>query len=410
MHFLFVYPSPGILGGIETLLVRMSRWLASHGHQVTLLVKENQHWAGMLPAEVRCIALGQRFYRLEYFFHAGRVWNELGIAKPDVIKSFDLPSLWVACQLAARMRGKRKVIAGLYNPYIFKWLYPKNSATFWDDESLCLKNFLRCVPENARLFCGVDQIEELTEVHQQKGVLWPLPIDEREFDPAPRRVKPGKIVSVGRLSPMKEYNLYMVDVVKELIRRGHQVSWSVYGKGPFEAEMRAAIKTHGLENAITLEGTAPYHRLREVLADASVFVGMGTSILEAALFKVPNVVAVAYDREGVTYGPIYRLPPGSISELSTRPPRLKVVDEIERILRLGPADYRAEEDLVWRHVQVNEIETSMKRFIELVEQADSVTLQRSLYLANYPFWFLRKAIRKKMNYSGPGAAALAIKS
>ena len=96
----------------------------------------------------------------------------------------------------------------------------------------------------------------------------------------------------------------------------------------YEPEMRRLIKAADLEQAITLEGRFPYHRWH-CLADARICRD-GASILEAALFKVPNVYAIAYDRSGVTYGPVHRIPPGSIGPGLTSTPKLKVVDEIER--------------------------------------------------------------------------------
>jgi glycosyltransferase involved in cell wall biosynthesis len=394
MNFLLVYPSPGILGGIETLMGRMSRWLLNQGHQVTILTTSDQNWKDVVPKEVRCLALGEKFGGLKYHFHTGRILKELGVPAPDVIKSFNIKSAWVACQIATRINNGCKVIAGIYNPNVFTSECPPSSLAFWRIDGLYLRNFLRCIPANARLFCDVSQIEELEATHQQAGLLWPLPIDTRHFAPATRNAKWGKIVSVGRLSPMKEYNLYMIDVVKELIHRGHKVTWSVYGEGPYESEMRQRIQQEGLEAVITLEGTVPYERFWQVLQDACVFVGMGTSILEASLFGVPNVVACGYDRQGVTYGPVHRLPSGSIGQLSVFPPRLKVVDEIERILRFNSAEYGAEQEAVCRHVQVHTMEQSMARFLELVRQADPVKPREpSLYLSNYPLHLVDRAFR-----------------
>ena len=394
MKFLLIYPSPGILGGIETLIGRMSRWLLNQGHQVTILTRLDQNWKDVLPKEARCIALGDRFGGFKYHFHVSRLFKELDIPAPDVIKSFDIKSSWIACQIATRLDNGCKVIAGIYNPNIFTAEFPPSSLAFWRINGLYLKNFLRCIPTNARLFCDVSQIEELQATHRQEGLLWPLPIDTRHFLPATRKAKWGKIVSVGRLSPMKEYNLYMIDVVKELIRRGHNVTWSVYGEGPYEAEMRQRIKHEGLESVIFLEGTVPYERFWQVLQDAFVFVGMGTAILEAALFRVPNVVACGYERQGLTFGPSHRLPPGSIGQLSINPPRLKVVDEIERILGFNAAEYDAEQEAVCQHVQVHTMEQSMTRFSELVRQADPIKRREpSLYLANYPLYLVNRAFR-----------------
>jgi glycosyltransferase involved in cell wall biosynthesis len=394
MNFLLVYPSPGILGGIETLMGRMSRWLLNQGHQVTILTSSDQNWRDVLPKEARCVALGARFGGLKYRFHAARILKELGVPEPDVIKSFNVKSAWIACQIATCVNNGCKVIAGIYNPNVFTVECPPSSLAFWRVEGLFLKNFLNCIPRNARLFCDVSQIEELENTHQQDGLLWPLPIDTQHFVPATRKPKWGKIVSVGRLSPMKEYNLYMIDVVKELIRRGHNVTWSVYGEGPYEPEMRQQIKQQGLESVISLEGTVPYERFWQVLQDAYVFVGMGTAILEAALFGVPNVGAVGYERQGLTFGPSHRLPSGSIGQLSVNPPRLKVADEIERILGFNDAEYEAEQEAVRRHVEVHTMEQSMTRFLELVRKADPVKRRGPwLYLANYPLHLVDRAFR-----------------
>ncbi len=132
------------------------------------------------------------------------------------------------------------------------------------------------------------------------------------------------------------------------------MTWSVYGAGEYEAEMRENIRKHKLEGVISIEGVVPYHRFWQVLSDAYIFVGMGTALLEAALFKVPNFCALPYDRTGLTYGSSRMLPPGSNGQLSTVKPG-NMMAEIERILALTPAEYEAEAELVVNHVQVHQI-------------------------------------------------------
>ena len=370
----------------------MSRWLAENNHQVTLLVERPGKWTDILPRGVRYVVLDKRFPELYYYFHAKRLWESLEIEKPDVIKSFDMGSSWIACQLAGIIRKDCKVIAGIYNPSIFKWYWAPESLLPWSTKRLYLKNYLKCVPASARVFCGVDQLEELEEMYRQKGILWPIPIDTTQFEPALRKPKWGKIVSVGRLSPMKEYNLYLIDVVKTLRDRGLDVTWSVYGTGEYETTMRERIRKARLEQYIFMEGAVPYAHFRKVLEDAYVFVGMGTSILEAALFKVPNVNANAYEREGLTCGPVYNFPPGSIGP-GNAPPKLKVTDEIERILRLNPVDYRAEEEKVGASVAVHEMDNSMRYFLQIVSEAEPTRSRKWLYLVNYPLWFFRRVMK-----------------
>jgi hypothetical protein len=393
MHFLMIYPAPAGLGGIQTLIARMSRWLVSHGHEVSLLVEQGENWTETLPTGVRCVALGSDFRKLYYYFHAKRLWESLGISQPDIIKSFCLGSSWIACQLAEIVGDDCKVIAGMYGSLLFKWYYSLETLSPWDPARLMVANYLRCIPTKARVVCGMDQILELEEVYHQSAVLWPIPLDASWFETATRKPKWGKIASVGKLGPMKDYNFYMIDVVKELRRKGHNVTWSTFGTGSYETQIRERVQKEGLQDVISLEGELAYHRFWQALSDAYVFVGMGTAILEAAMFKVPNVNALAYDRTGVTSGPVYRIPPGSIGPALDAPPKLKVSDEIERILLLSPEDYEKEGNLNYEHVKCHEIEASMNQFLRLAQDAPVTRRNKALYLANYPRWFIHRAAR-----------------
>jgi hypothetical protein len=314
----------------------------------------------------------------------------LAISKIDVIKSFNVSSSWIAYQLA-RANGKAcKAIAGYYNP--LRSEYPGN-VRIWHGDYLPLAAFLKAFPASGRLFCSVDQIEELEEIYGKRAVFWPVPCDASEFEPATRRPRWGKIVSVGRLEGMKEYNLYMIGVVKELIARGHNVSWQVYGEGKYDNEMRQSIKAHGLEGKISMEGTVPYRLLWRVLEDAYVFVGMGTSAVEAAMFKVPNVIAIPYDFKGVTYGSSYSLPWGSIGHSRRSPPCKRVVDEIERVLCLNRSQYEAEGELVAKHAEAHEIDSAMKMFMVRIERAEPI-IPIAHRFANYPLGILRQVIKR----------------
>jgi len=393
MRFLLIDTSQNVLGGVETLIARMSGWLVTNGHEVTILTESYRNWDYVLPKGVHCIALGARFRELWHYFHAKKLWKTLDIPAPDVIKTFRLRPTWIACQLAALAGNRCKVIAGIYEPEVFNVQYAPRSLALWKvdrlHDRLHLKNFLENIPPSARVFCFANEMKELEDVYHQRAVLWPLPIDTKQFLPAVRRPKWGKLVSVGRLSEMKEYNLYMIDVVRDLINKGYDVSWSVYGEGKYKSEMRERIKSQGLEAAIELKGLVPYERFWQALEDAYVFVGMGTAILEASFFGVPNVFARPYDRQGLTYGPIYRHPLGSTVPTHNCPPTLRVTDEIERILRLSPSEYLAEEALVRNHVQGHEMDASMRQFLKLVQDAEPFVRRPFLYLASYPLYLFR---------------------
>ena len=386
------YPSQGILGGIETLMARMSRWLVRNGHEVTFLIRSNRAWADIIDKKVNCVALGDRYRELHYFYHAEKMVKSLNISRPDVIKSFDITSSWVACQLSTIMGSKCKVIAGSYNPKEFSRDYPKNVLKQHNLKMLRLKSYLEAIPAEGKLFCGIDVIEDLMDIHGEKGVLWPIPIDEREFEHAVRKPQKGIIVSVGRLAPMKEYNFYMIEAVGQLLEKGYRVHWIVYGEGKYETEMRRIIKNCHLENDISMKGTVQYKKFWRVLENAYVFVGMGTSVLEAAMFQVPNIRALPYDRSGATFGSTCKLPKNSLSNSTRIKPVERIVDEIERIFNLDEKDYDEESRIAQQSIAEHKIDNSMKQFLDIIKGAKPVMLSKRNMYKYYLYRIMEKII------------------
>jgi glycosyltransferase involved in cell wall biosynthesis len=383
MRYLFLYHSPDVLGGIETLISRMSKWLIARGDHVTLLTTSVTQWKGILPAGIECRTPGKRFRDLYYPLHAARLWKELEVPDVDIIKTFDLPTSWVGCILSGLMSKAAKVISGIYNPHVFA--VNRGRQVLMDGWPLYLRNFLENIPNDARILWVPDEIRELQDVHgpNQSARLWPLPIDGERFRNVVRTPKWGQIVSIGRLALMKEYNLYMVEVIGALRAAGYDVKWDVFGTGPYEPQMRALIKQHKLEEHIILRGELEYHRFAEALQNAYVFVGTGTALLEAAFCGVPSVLTLAYETAGMTYGPIHRLPFGMAGQLAKEPPRFKVLDEITRILELSPQDYQKESEQTLECVQGYCLDPRMKEFETLVAQAGYPNRRPLLYWQNY---------------------------
>jgi glycosyltransferase involved in cell wall biosynthesis len=182
---------------------------------------------------------------------------------------------------------------------------------------------------------------------------------------------------------MKEYNIYMIEVVARLRRKGLPVKWIVYGEGPLGSEMKARINGLGLNEAIELKGILPYAEFASALQDAYIFVGMGTAIIEAALCRVPGVVALAYDTTGVTYGPLYQFTFGNCGSLMATPPATTVQAEIERILRYSQQEYEAEMQRTRDYAQRYEMDSTMEQFLKIVKNASMPRASRGLFYLFY---------------------------
>jgi glycosyltransferase involved in cell wall biosynthesis len=365
MHFLFVstYLGPTV-GGLETLISRMSNWLLNRNHRVTLLANAVPERQELFPRGIKIIELGDQLLEI-CFWHKGRkTWPDLGIERPDVIKSFDLTAAWIASVISSGMKPVPKNLFGNYFPYLtVQSRNPLKSIT----PKLFLLSLRRNFVDESILCMSEEQVSEF-RLHygpQRNPIFWPLPIEDPSKNSPARIPRWGQIVSVGRLEPMKEYNIYMIDVIARLRQKGYPVTWTVFGEGTFEQAMKARIKALGLDGAIELKGRLVYSQFATAMQHAYLFVGMGTAIVEAALCGVPGVVALAHETSGVTYGCLHQFRFGNVGERMATTPATTIEAEIERILTLGKNEYEEEMHKTREYAKAYDMDSSMNRFMEI---------------------------------------------
>ena len=398
MHFLFISTVLGPIGGIETLIARMSNWLLNGGHQVTLLANTVCESRELFHNGMRIIELGDQISQLCFCHKFKRIWGDLRIERPDVIKAFDLTASWITTIISIGIKPTPKVLFGNYFPYLIPKSHNPLRFLTW---RLFLLNLRRSFADHSILCMSEEQIFEFRRHygHQRNPIFWLMPVEDHSKNGAARTPEWGRILSVGRLAPMKEYNIYMIDVVARLRQKGYPVRWTVFGEGPFAEAMKARIHALGMGEAIELKGNLEYSQFMAAMQHAYVFVGMGTSMIEAALCGVPGVVALAHETSGVTYGPLYRLRLGNCGELMDAPPETTVEAEIERILTLREPEYEDEIQRTREYAKAYAMGPSMDRFLEIVVKALPPKASHVLF-----YWYyihsLLEWVRKKVKVTG----------
>jgi hypothetical protein len=111
-----------------------------------------------------------------------------------------------------------------------------------------------------------------------------------------------KIVAIGRLVEFKTYNFYMLDVVKNLINKGYNVQFDIYGDGPLEHAIQNGITNLNLTSNVYLKGSLDYLKFDETVARYDLFIGSGTAVIQAASLGVASIVGVENVVEPKTYG------------------------------------------------------------------------------------------------------------
>ena len=317
MKFVFVYER-FIIGGIETLIVRMHNWLNDNGHEAKVVLGEGGELVSSLPSENTLILGSSRFHALSLAMPLKKRERDF-IKNADFVMAFSRPSLMVGITLMSRIKGS-KILCGVFSPWTFLYnKFPNNNklnSSFFNSNIFNYK-----IPDSNKIFMSL----YIRNIHEDNfsrsmydSIPWPLPIIENmyKFNYRPDNYR---IVSIGRLTKFKTYNLYMIDIVKNLRLKGFNVIWDVYGDEDnsdisIKKQMIDRIDKNNMNDIINLKGAIKYEAIHDALEGAVCFLGMGTSVVNAASCGIPSVVCIAECDEALTYGFLHEHGLGSLGE------------------------------------------------------------------------------------------------
>lgn len=314
------------VGGVQTLIVRLSAALAARGWQVAVLVRRegDAGLEGALPGNAR---LWRGSFR--------RGTPAPGGFRPERVLAFDPVSLNAA---AARYGGQQNTRIGVWvlHPREFAARLPRRR---WRDRVAA--ELLRALPAANVAFmngaCAAEHAAALGDGFKACPVV-PLPVETARYAAAARSFRPGRLITVGRLTPFKTYHRWMPEVLARLRARHPEVTYDVYGDGAERAALAAEIRARGLEQAVRLHGAVPYASLAEIFAGAWAFVGMGTALAEAAAAGLPALVVPESVPAPASYGFFHE---GSGYELGEFEPGRRADDPAARLSELFAARFYA---------------------------------------------------------------------
>lgn len=209
--------------------------------------------------------------------------------------------------VAGRMAAYISKIGKQSSPYI---MYTAHGFHFYNGAPVL--NWIIYYPVEYLLSCLTDCLVTINQEDYERAkrmlckncVQIPgVGIDLRRFCPSEKvyREKIGtekfRIISVGELNKNKNHSI----VIQALaLLQDKDITYEIYGNGPFKEALEANIRHYGLETQVSLKG---FHmHIEEVLlqADCCIFPsireGLGLAALEAMACKIPLIVS---DNRGV---------------------------------------------------------------------------------------------------------------
>lgn len=310
------------LGGIETLMLKLSRAFAAAGDEVTIIAGRSEN--DDLERQLREAAT-VCFHPMSFIrgYPRWRARRTLPLHDVDILLSMGAPQLLMASVLSSRA-PRARIVTGVYSP----WEYFPTQPVLRHDWRLSERHF-DALPDTNVIFmneaCRTEHRNAWQRSFDASPVI-PLPVDVAPL-PRNRAVIRNKIVSIGRIVEFKPYHFHMIAILRELSARGIYCEYHVHGDGAALPRLRAEIARSPVRDQIHLHGPVDYSAIPAVLSDAWMFIGVGTAALDAAALGVPTVVAYE-SQTPLSLGFFHETAEGEFGDTLSRGTRYPLLDKI----------------------------------------------------------------------------------
>ncbi len=377
--FLLIY-SQLKTGGVETLIIRMANWLVNNGYTVKILLSKKAELDGLLDPRVKI-----KYFGWKYFLFNDPFISKL-LTKMDFFKgiyvlySFESNTCWMSTLIHKNLDPKPKFITGVYQPNEYYSSERKKKVFFPTEISKMIK---QVIPKDAVLFMNEANkisVEKNLDL-QFKDNYFPLPIElPRYLVVNDRQPKKYKIVSIGRLTYFKTYNFTLLNTIKKL-KQEYPITYEIYGYGPLENKIIEKIEELDLQENVFFKGKLNYKDLRNVFEDAYLFIGMGTSLIEASAYGVPSIIAIFNNYDTTCYGFFYNQNNYNVGEVVSGLEEVSFSEIIKQAIDWDEDEYQTACKKSVQRAKIFDIDKIMHQFLLLTSNNKSTSL-------NYFNWFI----------------------
>ncbi|MFL1492965.1 glycosyltransferase family 4 protein [Pseudomonas antarctica] len=355
------------IGGVETYVVRLSKYLSQAGYTVTVTLLSSKYDAGLFSELSRYA----RVNVVEHvpFFAASSWINALLPAKKDPLV-YDIVHVVDVLTLAYVFLNK----ARLKFTFLSIGVYHSMEISWWRERNIYFrKKMLELYDRNVQLtLFPNERTAEMAAAFAKVDVgtldVLPLGISFENYSDRQPLQSSLRIVSVGRLVDFKVYNKHVITQLSGLRKRAN-FEYFIYGDGPEHAALVSLAQACGVSEYVHFMGEVEYAELPGLFDGAFCFVGSGTTIIEAAAAGVPSVVGIESIELPLTCGLFSDISGYSYNEESATTVRMGILETLEMLHDMSPEQYS---DVSVNHRQKAKmfdiVETS-KRFVELSNRA-----------------------------------------
>ena len=335
------------IGGIETYFVRMAKERSNKGLKTSILLLSAEKDSNLkLLEEMRKHA--SIYFPEDFFRKIPILTNKFVLLAPAKIENIkkalvDVDQIHTSSGVPAFLGQRMLRIANKKIPITIGFYH--SAAYTWGGSNVPYyqrlnRNFaFNYLPKEALLFYSDgnrDFHSNHTKINFDKSQVFRLGVvDEKEIELSGSITEPLKIITIGRLVTFKTYNIFMLDVIRDLIDKGYSIIFDIYGTGELYEEMENKIKLLRLESYVFLRGMLEYHDFDQVVSEYDIFIVSGTSIVQAAALGVPAINGIENMVEPKTYGYFSDIHKYEFNIKGNNLPLLNVSDLIEEYINMN---------------------------------------------------------------------------
>lgn len=293
-----------VMGGVPTYFMRIFQWAASQGFDKALLIPKNREIYTIWKKQVDDLRLNIIRYDIPV-----KQLENVEIEKYDEV-------ICIAADLHCYFRMFYYKNLNKYNnmKVFFYCLHPH--ATVVEKHKFFNLPYRKLIRDNLNNILFMDRetekfceeyysLQVKNSKYYRVGSFFPNLDEERIKIRIKNRKNNFIILTIARFDfPFKGYILGLINTMGILGKEYPNLNLVIVGDGPNNDLVKEALNKLPLDirKKISLTGEVAYNELQQYYDNASLYIGMGTTLIEASKSGLPSIVATAFQNGDSTVG------------------------------------------------------------------------------------------------------------
>lgn len=304
-------------GGIETLMIRMARWLKENGYSSVILT-DSERKAD--PDLLRELQRDSAVFSIPFRGYRNLSLHDFAIRTDERLKVivFSYPGYLIADEIRRQVK-KSQIL--FYDPHQYGLILEfyvsnpllKKAAHIW------AKHLVRRMDRQQELVYMDGLCMERTArtygCSSRPDLVIPLAMKLHHFDREKTLETYGRkefhILTVSRMEfPFKGYVIGLIGLFEQLCRQYPGLHLQLVGDGSNQKELKNRLGhlEPDIRKRVHWHGNVPYEKLGSYFEKANLYIGMGTTVLDAANHGIISLPVGSYTYQCKGYGFLYEDP------------------------------------------------------------------------------------------------------